>query len=222
MLQKSKSKQVQLVRYALLIPLVFGMLIYSSCSDTGRESIAVLSENPEEDQLKMIIESLDTAGKLNNSEKEEMATYLLDVIKANVQGQNVPPLPIKTSDFEVEGEVPFSVIDQVPIFPGCEDGSSNEERKKCMTGKISSLVAENFNIDLAKTLNLSGIINIAVYFKIDNLGNIVDAKARAPHPELVEEAMRVVNMLPKMTPGKQKGKAVAVPYYLPIKFEINE
>src|SRR5690606_21800167 len=38
MLQKSKSKQVQLVRYALLIPMVFGMLIYSSCSDENNLS----------------------------------------------------------------------------------------------------------------------------------------------------------------------------------------
>src|SRR5690606_21595497 len=33
MLQKSKSKQIQLVKYALLIPMVFGMLVYSSCSN---------------------------------------------------------------------------------------------------------------------------------------------------------------------------------------------
>ncbi|MFS4483680.1 M56 family metallopeptidase [Hyunsoonleella sp. 2307UL5-6] len=31
MLQKSKSKQVKLLKYALLFPLVFGMLIYTSC-----------------------------------------------------------------------------------------------------------------------------------------------------------------------------------------------
>ena len=50
MLQKSKSKQVQLLKFALLIPMVFGMLIYSSCSDTSSEAVAILSENPEEDQ----------------------------------------------------------------------------------------------------------------------------------------------------------------------------
>src|SRR5690606_37225068 len=38
MLQKSESKQIQLVRYALLIPMVFGMLIYSSCSDENNLS----------------------------------------------------------------------------------------------------------------------------------------------------------------------------------------
>ncbi|GGG39817.1 M56 family metallopeptidase [Bizionia arctica] len=222
MLQKSKSKQVQLVRYALLIPMVFGMLIYSSCSDTNQESIAVLSENPQEDQLKMIIESFDTDGKLNDTEKEEMSAYFLDVIKANVQGQDVSTKSISTSDFDKKEDVPFSVIDQVPVFPGCESGSTNEEQKLCMSKQINTLVAKNFNTDLGKTLNLTGIVNIAVYFKIDNQGNIIEAKARAENPELVEEALRVVNMLPKMIPGKHNGKAVNVPYYLPIKFQINE
>ncbi|MCX7546967.1 M56 family metallopeptidase [Xanthomarina sp. F1114] len=221
MLQKSKSKQVQLVRYALLIPMVFGMLVYSSCSDASQDSMTV-SEVSQEDQLKMIIESFDKEGKLNESEKEELTTYFLDVIKANVEGQDVSTLPLNSSEFDGNGEVPFTVIDQVPIFPGCEDGSSNEERKQCMIGKISSVVAENFNTDLGKTLNLTGVVKIFVFFKIDNLGNIVDAKARAEKPELVEEALRVISMLPKMTPGMQDGKTVTVPYYLPIKFEIKE
>ena len=37
MLQKSKSKQIQLLKYALLIPMVIGMLMYSSCSDEATD-----------------------------------------------------------------------------------------------------------------------------------------------------------------------------------------
>ncbi|WP_412176266.1 energy transducer TonB [Formosa sp. PL04] len=36
------------------------------------------------------------------------------------------------------------------------------------------------------------------------------------------EAIRVLSLLPKMQPGTQKGKAVTVPYYLPIVFKIQE
>ena len=43
-------------------------------------------------------------------------------------------------------------------------------------------------------------------------------RARAPHPNLKKEAIRVVNMIPKMKPGMQLGKAVIVPYSLPIIF----
>ena len=219
MLQKSKSKQVQLLRYALLIPMVLGMLIYSSCSDEHQESQAVNAS--QEDQLKMIIESLDEEGKLNATEKEELSTYFLNAIKANINGQDVSTKSISSSEFNEKNEVPFSVIDQVPVFPGCEDGATNEANKHCMNKKISTFVAENFNTELGKTLNLTGVIKISVFFKIDNQGRIKDAKARAQHPELQSEALRVVNMLPQMIPGKQDGKAVSVPYFLPIKFEVK-
>ena len=39
--------------------------------------------------------------------------------------------------------------------------------------------------------------------------------------ELEAEAKRVVNLLPKMTPGEQKGKPVNVTYMLPISFNID-
>lgn len=221
MLQKSKSKQIQLVKYALLIPMVFGMLIYSSCSDTSQDSI-VENNLSQEVQLKTIIKSLDKEGKLNESEIEELSTYFFDAIKANVEGQDVSTKSISTSEFNGKDEVPFSVISQVPIFPGCEGETEGVAQKGCFNTEVSTFVVENFNTELGKTLNLTGVVKISVFFKIDNQGNITDAKARAPHPELADEAVRVVNMLPKMTPGRHDGKAVNVPYYLPIRFEINE
>jgi len=60
---------------------------------------------------------------------------------------------------------------------------------------------------------------ISVIFKIDKNGNVIDIRARAPHPRLVKEAIRVLNMLPKMKPGIQRGKPVVVPYSLPINFQ---
>ena len=221
MLQKSKSKQVQLLRYALLIPMVFGMLIYSSCSDTSQDNM-VESELSQEAQLKIIIESFDKEGKLNESDKEEMSAYFLDAIKANVEGQDVSTKLIKSTEFNDKDEVPFAVIDKVPVFPGCENLNDEEAKKSCFNKEMSTFIVENFNQDLAKTLNLSGSVKISVFFKIDNQGNITEAKARAIKPELQEEAIRVVNMLPKMTPGMHNGKAVNVPYYLPIRFQIKE
>ncbi len=58
-------------------------------------------------------------------------------------------------------------------------------------------------------------------FKIDEKGNITDIRARAPHIKLEEEAIRVMKLLPKMIPGKQKGKTVAVLYSLPIAFNVE-
>lgn len=118
--------------------------------------------------------------------------------------------------------VPFNVIENVPIFPGCEQFDSNEERKQCMSSKVQKFVNDNFDTDLAQDLGLSpGRNRIQVMFKIDSKGNVVDVKARATHPRLVQEAVRVINKLPHMKPGKQRGKAVEVLYSLPIIFEVQ-
>jgi protein TonB len=58
-------------------------------------------------------------------------------------------------------------------------------------------------------------------FKIDKKGEIVDIRARAPHKRLEKEAIRVVSILPKMKPGRQRGKAVGVKYSLPIVFNVE-
>ena len=89
-----------------------------------------------------------------------------------------------------------------------------------MSEKISKFVQNNFSIDLASSLGLSGRQRISVIFKIDKAGNVTGVRARAPHPQLEDEAIRVINLLPKMKPGMQLGKAVIVPYSLPIIFEI--
>jgi protein TonB len=58
-------------------------------------------------------------------------------------------------------------------------------------------------------------------FTIDKNGEISDVRARAPHKRLEEEAKRIIyRYLPKVIPGKQKGKAVAVKYSLPIVFNV--
>jgi protein TonB len=133
---------------------------------------------------------------------------------------------IEVEDIEVEEvyedvEVPFSVIENVPEYPGCEKGS-NTEKRKCMSAKIAKFVQRKFNTDLAGDLGLSGRQRISVIFKIDKTGNVTGVRSRAPHPRLEKEAARVINMLPKMKPGRQRGKAVVVPYSLPITFQVQD
>ena len=133
---------------------------------------------------------------------------------------------MEIEDIEVEEvyedvEVPFSVIENVPEYPGCEKGS-NTEKRKCMSAKIAKFVQRKFNTDLAGDLGLSGRQRISVIFKIDKKGNVTGVRSRAPHPRLEKEAARVINMLPKMKPGRQRGKAVVVPYSLPITFQVQD
>ena len=270
MLQKSRSKQTQLIKYALLIPLVFGMLIYTSCSNETRNTeTAQEKEISVSEAISEIKNSIQKTGSL--SEEEEMSLLLLsDIIKSeeldpsliskaqeyinkggksNVEEQVADILFVIQSqggleetelkelksllvfiqpkgfednyygDVVSEVEVPYTVVEKAPVFPGCETSLDNDVQKSCFNTKMMEHVVANFNQDLAKEVNLTGVQKISVFFKIDANGKITDAKARASHPKLEEEALRVVALLPKMTPGTQKGKQVTVPYYLPIKFE---
>ena len=135
----------------------------------------------------------------------------------------MPPMKNKAKDkivIEDDGSIPFAIIEEVPIYPGCE--GTKEELRLCLQEKITQHVNENFNSDLASTLKLSsGVKRIFVMFKIDKDGNITEVMARAPHIELQDEAMRVINLLPKMIPGKQDGNSVGVKYSLPIAFKVE-
>ena len=129
---------------------------------------------------------------------------------------------IKDLDHDDSG-VPFAVIENVPIYYGCDAKLSNAELKNCMSKKVVRHVSTNFNTDIAANLGLpDGKVRILVIFKVNKEGKIIDIQARAPHPALEKEAIRVISLIPDLDkPGYQKGKPVVVPYSLPIVFQID-
>ena len=153
-------------------------------------------------------------------DEEEVEETVIESTETN-QEEEIEIEEIELEEVDEDIEVPFAVIENVPIFPGCEKGN-NDAKKKCMSEKIQKFVQKKFNTDLAADLGLSGRQRINVIFKIDKTGNVVGVRSRAPHPKLEQEAARVINLLPKMKPGKQRGKAVTVPYSLPIVFQVQD
>ncbi|MEN8185732.1 MAG: energy transducer TonB [Bacteroidota bacterium] len=107
------------------------------------------------------------------------------------------------------------LVEQAPIFPGCE-GKNKEELRKCFNKSIAKFVNRKFDTNLASEAGLSGKNMIFVLFEIDKNGEIINIKPKAPHRGLEKEAKRIVMKLPKMIPGKQGGKPVNVRYALPI------
>jgi protein TonB len=123
-------------------------------------------------------------------------------------------------DEQMDQDIPFAIIEDPPVFPGCK--GSKAQKKKCLQDKISQHVSNNYNTRLSQDLGLSpGKKKVYVLFKIDKTGKISEARARGPHKRLEKEALRVVNMLPKLTPGKQRGMPVQVSYTLPITLHVQ-
>ena len=164
MLQKSKSKKIFRLKYLVLLPLVMGILFYTSCK---------------------IDSSSDTSSNKKLSLEERL--------------------------------VPFAVVDEVPVFPGCEDA---EDKRACFQEKMQEHINKNFHYpEEAQELGYQGRVN--VLFTINSSGEIENIKKRGPHKLLEEEVHRIISRLPQMQPGKQKGEVVDVPYSIPVSFEMD-
>lgn len=132
------------------------------------------------------------------------------------------PTP-RPASVETPVNKPFNMkdVERVPVFPGCESASSNEERMACMSEKLTKLIQRKFNTDLAADLGLSGVQKIYVQFRIDDQGRVTDIQSRSPYSQLEKEAERVVSKIPVMTPGMQRNTPVSVIYNLPIAFQVQ-
>lgn len=95
---------------------------------------------------------------------------------------------------------------------------------------LSEKVSQSFNNDnrdrldsIAKQLNYKAgdQIKVVTIFTINEEGNIVDIKARSVHPLFEQEAIRILNELPKITPAEYNGKLISQKYSLPIVFEME-
>jgi protein TonB len=154
-------------------------------------------------------------------DEEEIEETVIESTETDQEEEIIEVEEIEVEEVVEDVEVPFAVIENVPEYPGCERGS-NADKRKCMSDKIAKFVQRKFNTDLAGDLGLTGRQRISVIFKIDKNGNVTGVRSRAPHPRLEKEAARVINMLPKMKPGRQRGKPVIVPYSLPITFQVQD
>jgi len=129
----------------------------------------------------------------------------------------VDDVSIEEDDLDVD--VPFAVIEDVPIFPGCEN-VSKDKRRDCFQEKINKHIKRNFRYpEVAMELGIQG--RVFVTFIIDKDGSITNILMRGPDKNLEKEARRIISVLPKMTPGKQRGRAVRVPFSIPINFRMQ-
>ena len=120
-------------------------------------------------------------------------------------------------DFDVD--VPFAIIEDVPIYPGCER-VAKDKRRDCFQEKIQRHISKNFRYpEIAREMGISG--RVYVQFVISKSGEIVGIRTRGPDKNLEKEAQRIIGKLPKMTPGKQRGRPVRVPFSIPISFRLQ-
>jgi periplasmic protein TonB len=131
---------------------------------------------------------------------------------------------VEVEDIEVEDDfedvdVPFAVIEDVPIYPGCENVPKSQ-RRACFQEQINKHIRKNFRYpEIAQEMGIQG--RVYVQFVIAKDGAITSVRMRGPDKNLEKEAARIISKLPRMTPGKQRGRAVRVPFSIPITFRLQ-
>lgn len=117
-------------------------------------------------------------------------------------------IPVDVSVEGEKGEEVFFIVEHMPEFPGGDIA-------------LRKFIAENVKYpEEAKGKGLSG--KVFVQFVIDKNGDVVSPKiVRSVDPILDNEAIRVIQSLPKWTPGSQRGNAVNVSYTYPVNFSLG-
>ena len=115
----------------------------------------------------------------------------------------------------------FVNVENKPIFPGCEDLATEDERFNCFNIKIRQFVGKNFEFpEMAKQMGIQG--KVWVSFIIEKDGKVSDITIERGVDKLLDdESVRVVTKLPKMIPAKVGGRSVRMRYSLPINAKLQ-
>ena len=107
-----------------------------------------------------------------------------------------------------EQQAIFTVVEEMPQFPGG-------------MGEAMRFLAQNIKYPkAAQQAKIEG--RVIVQFVVGKDGSVSDIQImRSVSPDLDAEAIRVVGMMPKWIPGKQRGKAVTVKFTMPIMFRLQ-
>ena len=155
---------------------------------------------PEAPKVEEVLEIMD-----NDSKVEESTIQASDDTQAAVE---VKYTPVEVEEEEVEEEQIFQIVEEAASFPGG-------------MGECMKWLGKNIKYPTISQENgVQG--RVIVQFVINRDGSIVDAKVvRGVDPYLDKEALRVVNQMPKWSPGKQRGKAVRCQFTLPVQFRLQ-
>ena len=150
-------------------------------------------------------------------DEEEVEETVIESTETSQEEEVMEIEDVEVAEVEEDISVPFAVIEDVPVFPGCERA---KDKKACFQEQMMKHIRKNFRYpEIAQEMGIQGRVNVV--FVIQKDGSIGNIRMRGPDKNLEAEAMRIIKKLPKMTPGKQRGRAVKVQFSIPITFKLQ-
>ncbi|MFP2995767.1 M56 family metallopeptidase [Spongiivirga sp. MCCC 1A20706] len=161
-----------------------------------------------------VIENL----KDNNGKKERKAIRYKPYSKYLEEANSPSGILNRQLTRPINKMTPFAVVDEVPIFPGCENAA---DKRACFQEKIQEHIRKNFRYPAeAQAANIQG--RVYTNFVIGTDGVIRNLRMRGPDKLLELEVSRMINILPKMIPGKHQGQSINVLFSIPVTFKLND
>ena len=148
----------------------------------------------------------DTNFAGNETTKEEKVAQVADI-----------KTPEPVSDNEIE--VPFTIIEDKPMFEACKN-QPKDKQFQCFKENLDKHVSKNFVYPpAALEMGIQGKVNVS--FRINTDGSITVLGVRGTDKLLEAEARRIIEKLPKLIPGRQRGKPTPVTFAYPINFKLQ-
>ena len=180
------------------LPVKKGDVIQVSFVGYQTQSVVVKDDSPLTILMRDDVQSMEEMVVMGMSPKSENADVVFEMPLEEAKKPEVPQ----------QEEVIFQVVEEMPKFPG------GLQEAMVFIGKNIKYPVE------AQQAKIEG--RVIVRFVVGRDGSVSDVEVmRGVSPELDAEAVRVVSMMPKWIPGKQRGKAVAVKYTMPIMFRLQ-
>ena len=150
-------------------------------------------------------------------DEDDIEEIFMDDTESDPEKEVMEVDDVKFEEIPDDIVVPFSVIENVPVFPGCEN---DKDKRACFNKMMQRHIGKVFRYpELEQEMGIQG--RVSVMFEIQKDGSIANVRMRGPNKNLENEAARIISKLPKMTPGKQRGNAVRVPFSIPINFVLQ-
>ena len=121
---------------------------------------------------------------------------------------------------EEDNEESFIEVPNVPRFLQCFLVDQNDARA-CFQEQMNAHIIRNFRYpEAAQEQGIQG--RVYINFIINECGFIENIRTRSPDKLLDDEAIRIINLIPRLLPGTMDdGSAVKVPFSLPITFKLR-
>lgn len=199
------------------------------------EPIAVLEEEPIYDVSKLI-EKKETPPKVNKpTVSASDPTEILDPTKTTTEEttedhsgeKNKMKSPNTNGIHDLEEELseevdpPFPIVEDMPRFKEDEKVTGYDEQVVAFNKRLNVFLKKNLTFPArCRDLGYSGKVYISFIVEKDGSVSTVEV-LRGICEDADKEAVRVIQKLPELVPGKQRGRPVRVIFKIPIYFQLQ-